>query len=129
MVRFTARGHPNILATHNRTFEFTKDPMCTPRGDCVVGVAANFSLEQLKPLLRNKRIEIALECDGIREIAHVDVNPAFCHPTEFVVRMGEFRSDRTFAVRADKAAADFSAEFRRALRNPDARITVTLRAE
>ncbi|HIG98004.1 TPA: DUF371 domain-containing protein, partial [Candidatus Woesearchaeota archaeon] len=41
---FTAHGHPNILATHRTTLEITKDSELTTRGNCVVAVAADFSL-------------------------------------------------------------------------------------
>lgn len=128
-VMFTARGHPNILATHHRTFEFTKDAACTPRGDCIVGVAADFTLEQLKPLLNAERVRFDISCSGIREVVHAVPNPEFSHPSELVVRIGAFTSDRTFAVRADKSAADFSPEFRAALHNPATRIEMTITPE
>ena len=127
-VTFTARGHPNIHAAHDRTFEFTKEEHCTPQGDCIVGVSATFTCEQLKPLLRAAQIKITMRCGALEEVVSAVPNPDFAHPSEFVVRIGEFSSDRTFAIRANKAASDFSPAFRTALRDSAAMITVTITA-
>ena len=128
-VSFTAKGHPNIQATHPRTFEFTREDHCTLRGDCIVGVSANFSLAALKSLFSCKRIRIAMRCGSLEEIAHAEINPQFTDPMEFVVRIGEFISERTFATRADTSAAEFSPQFRIAIRNPEAMIQVTITPE
>lgn len=39
----TAHGHRNIFATNKKTFEMTKEPHLTERGDCIVAVAADKS--------------------------------------------------------------------------------------
>ena len=41
---FTAYGHKNILATHKTTIEFTKDKELSLKGNCIVGVRADFDL-------------------------------------------------------------------------------------
>ncbi|HID73268.1 TPA: DUF371 domain-containing protein [Candidatus Micrarchaeota archaeon] len=43
----TARGHPNIRAEHETTFEVTTEPSLTPRGDCIVGVQADKAASDL----------------------------------------------------------------------------------
>ena len=37
---FEAWGHVNVRATHRSTFEVTREPSLTPRGDCIVGVSS-----------------------------------------------------------------------------------------
>ncbi|HLC66878.1 MAG TPA: DUF371 domain-containing protein [Candidatus Nanoarchaeia archaeon] len=121
---FSAFGHPNIRASHPRTFEFTKDPECTPEGDCIVGVAADFDTAAVQKF--RGAIVLRIDCGTQREVVHAEVNPLFSHPSELVVRIGEFASDRTFAIRADKAAAQFSTPFKAELRQPNVKITVTI---
>lgn len=126
-VHFTAKGYKNILATHPTTFEFTKDSAITLEGDCIVGVAADFSVSELRPLL-GKDVRIIIECAGEREEVHAHTNTKFNDERELVVRLGEFSSPRTFAVRADKAAKHFSAKMRTVMQQTGAKITVTIHA-
>lgn len=128
-ISFTAKGHPNIQATHPRTFEFTREDHCTLRGDCIVGVSANFSLDSFRPILTCKRVRITMRCGDFMETTHAEVNPEFTDPKEFVVRIGEFISARTFATRADMSAVEFSPQFRLAIRDPESVITITITPE
>ncbi|MBI1969833.1 DUF371 domain-containing protein [Candidatus Woesearchaeota archaeon] len=128
-VHFTARGHPNILATHKSTIEITKAADLSLEGDCILGVEADFSLEQLQPLLRHKRIQVALEVEGMREIIHAKVNLHFRDTKEIVIRKTAFLSERTLGIQADKAAKDLSRAFVRKLKNPDAVLRVEVSAD
>lgn len=105
-VTFTARGHPNILATHRNTIEFTKDAEVSREGDCIIGVQANFSLEALRPLLRYKYLKILLEVEGLQEVVRAEVNSGFSNNREIVIRTTDFVSGRTLGIKADKAAKD-----------------------
>lgn len=129
MVTFTAYGHPNIRAMHDRTFEFTKERACTPRGDCIVGVAADFTLAQLKPLLKADTLRFEISCNGISEVVHATPNQVFSDAHELVVRIGEFASARTFATRADKSSAQFSPALRTALQIPGTKIKIDITQE
>ena len=51
---FSCYGHKNILATHKNTLEFTKDEQLSLKGDCIVGVKADYELRELKKFLKNK---------------------------------------------------------------------------
>ena len=51
--KFHAYGHPNILATHKTTLEFTKDSELSLKGDCIVGVKADFDLNEIKKFVKN----------------------------------------------------------------------------
>jgi hypothetical protein len=109
-----ARGHPNILATHGKTLEFTKETRLTPRGDCIIAVDADKSLGDLKKelleALKNPTsvIELKITCGGVTDVVKARGHPklSFTHPTDMVVRKSSFTCSRTLAVKADKAAAD-----------------------
>lgn len=113
--RFSACGHPNILATHKATLEFTRDSDLSLKGDCIVGVNADFDVSKIKQLIassKNKKILITIKISGnIKEKITARLNPNFSSDIEFVIRKTDFISERTFAIKADKAAFDLSREF------------------
>lgn len=113
---FYAYGHPNILGTHKTTLEFTKDSHLSLKGDCVVGVNSDFELSKIKEFIKaskSKKIEIEIKAISpsiksastkIREAISAEINPNFSSRKELVIRKGDFLSERTFAINADKAA-------------------------
>lgn len=101
---FEIHGHENILATHRSTIEFTKDSHLTRNGDCIVGVRAGFSLVGLQKFLALKRVKITIKAGGFTDSFTAIPNKSFGSSHEMVMRIGEFASERTFAVRAEKAA-------------------------
>ncbi len=124
---FTAKGHRNILASHKRTLEFTKDDELSPDGDCIVAVAADFSPEELKRLVKNHtRLNMRIEAGGMSEDIPFQANKKFSSDREVVLRMSEFSSDRTFGFRAEKAAAHINRQLVRKLREPGQKVTVTI---
>ena len=111
--KFIAHGHPNILGTHKATFEFTKDKTLSLRGDCIIGVAADFELGKLKDFIKkskNKSIAIKIQAVSenkkIHDTISAQINPDFNDDCEFVVRKTDFLSERTFAVKSDKSALE-----------------------
>ena len=109
--KFTAYGHPNIIAAHKITLEFTKDNELSLKGDCIVGVNADFDLGKLKGFIsksKNKKITITLQTISstikIKETMHTEINQNFNDNKEFVIRKTNFVSDRTFAINSNKAA-------------------------
>jgi len=100
-MEFKAYGHKNITALHKTTLEFTKDDFLTPTGDCIVGIKADFEV----PEDDMGQILITIRAgDTIEEIKAVH-NPSF-DSHEMVIRTSDFLDDRTFAIKADKAAVD-----------------------
>lgn len=124
-MKFTAYGHPNITSTHRNTFEFTKDEDVTKTGDCIVGVKADFSLKELKELLNYQRIKISIIVDNEVEEILATPNKTFDSNQEMVIRKTDFASDRTFAIKADKASVDL--KIRNKLKDPDQKITVEIK--
>jgi hypothetical protein len=106
-MRFTANGHPNIRSTHRLTFEFTKDRDVTPKGDCIIGVAADFRLDELKKVLAFPRLRITITVGKDMITATAKTNPDFGSDHEIVVRRGVFVSDRTLGTECDIAARNF----------------------
>ena len=113
---FRACGHPNIKATHKNTIEFTKEDYVSPEGDCIVGVRADFDAAELKRFVKNhQHVKISIKTGGLKETITAKTNPDFNDDKELVIRLGEYSSSRTFAVRADKAAKHLNRELIKAL--------------
>jgi uncharacterized protein len=127
-------GHENVQATHHATIEFTKDNDLSLTGDCILVVSIDRSLadlsEEFKSALKRpkSKLTILVEADGISDEIHALGSPllVFTHQMEIVLRKSDFVSDRTLAVRADKAAKDLSRELVEKLKNPRQRAKITL---
>ena len=129
-----ARGHENIQATHKTTFEITKEPTLTKRGDCVIAVeatkgAADLPLE-FKETARKRgaQITITIEAGELKEVIRARGNPRlmFTHPTDLVVRKSNYVCGRTLAIMADKAASDLSRKLIEKIRDSNQKIRITL---
>ena len=136
-VVFSARGHENIEATHKTTFEVTKETALTKRGDCIIAVestkaAANLPFE-FKEAARKEgaQITVIIEADELKETVKAKGSPQlqFTHPTDLVVRKSGYVCGRTLAIRADKAAIDFSRKLVEKLKDPNQEVKVTLAVE
>tara|TARA_Y100000031_G_C8111597_1_gene333748 strand:- start:186 stop:716 length:531 start_codon:yes stop_codon:yes gene_type:complete len=62
---FTCYGHENVISKHKTTLEFTKDVDLSLKGDCIVGVKADFQLNKIKEFIKtvgnNKKITIIIK--------------------------------------------------------------------
>ncbi len=133
----TAYGHLNVKSLNKTTFEITKEEHLTPRGDCIIAVGSTKGAVDLSSKFKqiaskpNAHIEIRIEVDGEIETVRAKGHPAlsFSHLTDLVVRKSDYICSRTLAVRADKAACDFSREFVEKLRNPNQKAEITLIAK
>ena len=110
---FIANGHPNISGTHKTTLEFTKDEEVSLKGDCIIGVNADFDSSEIKKFiksLKSKKVSITIKTISKSEFAIIkaaifaEINPDFNSGREIVIRKTDFISERTFAVNADKSA-------------------------
>lgn len=130
--KFKARGHPNILATHRTTLEITKDSGLTKKGDCIIAVAADFSLQRIREIISgcsdNGKIKLTVEAAGIKGEITAAVNKAFSSEHEIVFRKGSFLSERTLGIHADKAAADLSRKIVEKLKDRNTAVSVTIEA-
>jgi hypothetical protein len=127
-------GHENMQATHKTTLEFTKDPHLTKKGDCIVTVAADKALADLRANFKEKlrkphaKLTITIEADGIIEQVNAEGSPhlILTHPIDMVVRKSDYICSRTLAVHADKAACDLSREVVEKLNKPEQKVKITL---
>jgi hypothetical protein len=135
--RFTGRGHSSILATHRSTFEVTKSPHLTRKGDCVVAVASEKGAgdlsDELTGILKQagSSLTIILQAGEETEVVKARGSPrlTLSHYEDLVVRKSSFVCSRTLAVEANKAAADFSRAFVNKLTSPQQQVVITLIAE
>ncbi|MFO7711177.1 MAG: DUF371 domain-containing protein [Candidatus Woesearchaeota archaeon] len=117
-ISFFCRGHPNLLGAHRNTIEFTKDKELTLKGDCIVGVDADFSFDLLKPVLGWKRFRMTIKAGGLVDELEAEVNPGFSSEHEVVIRKTGFLSERTLGINANKAAKDIDRKLINALSSP-----------
>ncbi|MBS3125915.1 DUF371 domain-containing protein [Candidatus Woesearchaeota archaeon] len=125
-MKFTAYGHPNILATHPTTIEFTKDKELSSEGDCIIGVKADFLLKDIKKIVAKEQIKITVKVDKFKEEISAQTNRLFNHDTELVIRKSDFLSDRTLGIKADKAAVDLARRLVEKLKDPKQKIEVEI---
>jgi hypothetical protein len=130
-----ANGHKNISATHLTTLEITKEIHLSRRGDCIIAVAADKSLndlsEEFKESLRKPgaKLTLTIEANGITAQIDAYGSPklTLTHPSDMVVRKSSYIDDRTLAVNADKAAADLPRKLVEELRNSKQKVRIILR--
>ena len=124
---FTAWGHENITGKHKRTLEFTKDSNLGIEGDCILGVSANFSVYDLKELIKEEsRLRMIIKAGDISDEVVFEANPNFDDEKEIVIRKGSFSSERTLGFNADKACSDLKKELIEKLKNPEQKIDVLI---
>ena len=129
---FHAYGHPNITGKHKTTLEFTKDKEVSLKGDCIIGVNADFKLEKLKKFIKkvkSNKITIKIETISnkkIKEKINAELNPSFNSSKEFVIRKTNFVSERTFAIKANKAAFELNKDLISLLKEKKNRISVII---
>ena len=129
LYKFNAYGHPNILGTHKTTLEFTKDCELSLKGNCIVGVKADFDLNKIKKFIeksKNIKVTITLKIEDIQEKITAELNPNFNSSKEFVVRKTDFVSERTFAIKANKAAFDLDRDLINHLKEKKNKIIVII---
>ena len=129
-----ARGHENIQATHETTFEITKEQALTKRGDCIIAIGATKGAADLplsfKEVTRSEgaQMTITIEAGEVKEVVRARGSPRllFTHPTDLVVRKSNYVCGRTLAIRADKAASDLSRKLIQKLKDSSQKIRITL---
>jgi hypothetical protein len=132
-----ARGHRNVSATHETTIEITKESTLSRRGDCIIAVGANRSVQDLtqefKKRLRkdDAKVVVRLEVRGMSEtiVAYGDSRLTLAHPTDIVIRKSGYICSRTLAVHANKSASDLSRELVNKIQDFRQEVKVTLAIE
>jgi uncharacterized protein len=125
---FVAYGHENVLANHLTTLEVTKESHLSKRGDCIIGVRADFDKEVLQKFLLAARARIEIRLAGTNHVLEAwgTPNTKFCSDEEFVIRRGEFLSERTALTRSTIACSDIPRSWLPLLRNPEQKLHITV---
>jgi len=131
---FTAKGHANVQATHSSTFEITLESHLSQQGDCIIGVEASHSAQDINTILGD-----ALRCSGSQIQTYLSVGEIseciqgwgspqliLSEETSLVWRTSDFVDARTVAIQCDKAAKDLNRALISLLQNPDTSLQVTL---
>ncbi|WP_128477598.1 DUF371 domain-containing protein [Halorussus pelagicus] len=135
-----ARGHENVSAAHQSTFEVTTDDYLTPAGDCILGIEADRSPADFDPefvaacqhadATITARFEVAGDDETYSQTVtgrgHPDL--AFENDRSAVGRTSDYVDDRTILVGSEFAAEGFDRELVAALAD-GADLTVTLTVE
>ncbi len=123
--RFRCRGHPNVRATHRSTLEFTREEHLTPRGDCIVCVAAEKTVrdlsDEIKVALRSgASVTVTIRVGDVYDTIKARGSPALLldDETSIVIRKSDYIDSRTLAVGSNKAARDLDRRLVELLRNP-----------
>ena len=135
--KILAYGHKNIRAKHRTTLEITKNEYITPKGDCIIAVSANKSLNDL-----NSKFKEELSKKGSKLVIFIKVGEltnvinAFgtsklnlTHPEDIVIRKSNYICNRTLAIHADKSAFDLENEIVEKLKNPKQKIEIMLKVK
>jgi hypothetical protein len=127
MIVFSFYGHVNLLATHRNTIELTKYTDLTKRGDCIIGVKADFDASEISLFANNfSKAKMIIQVDNILEEVIFTLNKDFKNIHELVIRRSNYNSDRTLGMTADKAAYDINRKMVEKLKNPLAQGKATL---
>jgi hypothetical protein len=130
-------GHENIRSNHKKTIEITKESELTVRGDCIVGVNANYACSDLPEDLKEKlqdpssEIEFSIKVEQhefvLKGKGHEDL--ILSHPEDIVIRKSDFVCPRTLAVKCDKASDLLPREMVTLLQNPKTKGIFTINVE
>lgn len=110
----TFQGHKNVLSLHARTIEITKDSNLTKNGDCIVGVSANKSCNDLNTALKASlrtngtivKITIIVEPYEFELFGYGNKGLDITHEHDIVLRKSNYVDSRTLVVSCDKSALD-----------------------
>jgi hypothetical protein len=119
-------GHPNVLATHHKSIEITKDDYLTPEGNCIIGIKANKACINLNPrlqkIIKNDNIPILVEIivgdDKFQINGFGNKNLTLIHQHDVVIRTSNFVCSRTALIKCDKASIHIPREIISKLKVP-----------
>jgi hypothetical protein len=119
-------GHENIRSNHKKTIEITKETDLTPRGDCIIGIHANYSCYDLPGSLKDKlrdpesKIQFSIKVEEheflLEGKGHEDL--ILTHKEDIVIRKSDVVCPRTLAVKCDKASDLIPREMIKLLQDP-----------
>ncbi|MFQ5782562.1 MAG: DUF371 domain-containing protein [Nitrosopumilus sp.] len=130
-------GHENIRSSHQKTIEITKETHLSPQGDCIVGVNATSSCNDLPLELKEKlkthdsKITFSIQVGGHKFVVEGRGHPdlILTHSEDIVIRKSNFICPRTLAVKCDKASDLLPREMVSLLQDPKTKGIFTITVE
>ena len=118
-------GHKNIRSTHKNTIEITKDKDLTVKGDCIIGVNANYGCADFPTMLKNKlrnshsivKIDIIVNDLLFYVKGNGNSNLSFTNTKDIVLRQSSYMCSRTLAINCNKSAYSIPRNMIRSLQN------------
>jgi len=129
--KINAYGHENVLGTHNSTIEITKNKNLTVKGDCIIGINASKSCNDLSPYLKKiiksgKKFKIMLKVEnledsfygfGSRKLKLLDKE-------DIVFRKSKFICNRTVLINCTKSAREINRDLIERLHIPTKKLSI-----
>ncbi|KKM18232.1 hypothetical protein LCGC14_1667760 [marine sediment metagenome] len=129
--KINAYGHENVLGTHNATIEITKNKNLTVKGDCIIGINASKSCNDLSPYLKKiiksgKKFKIMLKVEnledsfygfGSRKLKLLDKE-------DIVFRKSKFICNRTVLINCTKSAREINRDLIERLHIPTKKLSI-----
>ncbi|HEX5186579.1 MAG TPA: DUF371 domain-containing protein [Nitrososphaeraceae archaeon] len=127
-------GHRNVLSTHPRTIEITKDDYLTPEGNCIIGIRANKACNSLNPKLQKMLIRdnIPIKFQIIVEDEVFSINGygnskfTLKNSHDIVIRTSGYICSRTASILCDKASIHIPRTIVSKLQNPNTKGTLKI---
>jgi hypothetical protein len=127
-VTIRARGHAQVRARHPKTIELTTDADLSPRGTCIVGVAADLDPAGLAGL--DGPVVVTFTCNGVSDVVRGAANARYDATTgRLVIRRSHHRAPDTLVVGADRGSADLDRALVAALADDEAELRVDIAAD
>ena len=120
------KGHPNIRATHAKTFELTTDDTITQTGTCIIGVQCAYDEDALFQL--RGRVRITLKAGELEDIVLARINPSFRRGDPLIFRRNDKTQPRTFCTSASKGSSGLDRDLINALQKEDAELQIVIEA-
>ena len=122
-------GHKNIRSTHKKTLEITKETKLTPRGDCIVGINASASCQDIPEKIKEKlkdpnctvRFTIKVSDHKFQIVGKGHKDLTLTHKEDIVIRKSDFVCPRTLAVNCDQASDVLPRKMVQLLQDPQTR--------
>ena len=113
---FHCFGHPNVLAEHKTTLEFTTENNIAHKGDCIIGVHSSKTLKEINEKMKEEmkkegsKIFVKIKVNGLEEYVEGEGSPEldFSDKGAIIIRKSSFKCPRTLMINSNKAARDIS---------------------
>ncbi len=128
-------GHSNILSLHRNTIELTKYSEISKRADCVIGLKASKSCEDLTSRLKDRirlgcwmRFELRLGGHSFTFEGRGSPKLDLTDRRELVLRRSDYPSPRTAALHCSHSACDIPRNLVSELQDPEAEGLLIIRS-